>query len=232
MTSAEASEGSGGALKRNAFAAAVCLALLLCACGAKTAPVSETESAAAPAVSASAPAAEPSSPAAEPQENAASAEEAPEVQETETAASKEERAPAAEQPILSEENEPEEPAPAEEESAVLQMKIGEVAVAVGWEENEAVAALRRLCRESPLRISMEMYGGFEQVGPLGASLPRNDAQTVTAAGDIVLYSGDQLVVFYGSNSWSYTRLGHITDKSAEELAALLGNGNVTVTLSA
>ena len=76
-----------------------------------------------------------------------------------------------------------------------------------------------------------MYGGFEQVGPIGQSLPRNDEQTTTSSGDIVLYSGNQIVVFYGSNSWSYTRLGRITDKTASELAELLGNGDVTITIS-
>ena len=78
---------------------------------------------------------------------------------------------------------------------------------------------------------MSMYGGFEQVGSIGTALPQNDVQTTTTAGDIVLYSGDQMVVFYGSNTWAYTRLGHITDKTQAELAELLSNGNVTVTLS-
>ncbi|MBQ7565611.1 MAG: hypothetical protein IJT18_00690, partial [Oscillospiraceae bacterium] len=39
------------------------------------------------------------------------------------------------------------------------------------------------------------------------------------------------VVFYGSNSWAYTRLGHVTDKTAAEMAELLGNGNVTIEIS-
>ena len=78
---------------------------------------------------------------------------------------------------------------------------------------------------------MSMYGGFEQVGSLGTSLPRDDKQITTNAGDIVLYSGNQIVVFYGSNSWAYTRLGRITDKTASEMADLLGNGNVRITIS-
>ena len=77
---------------------------------------------------------------------------------------------------------------------------------------------------------MSMYGGFEQVGPIGASLPRSDVQTVTEAGDIVLYAGNQIVIFYGSNSWSYTRLGRITDQTLD-LKELLGNGDVEITLS-
>ena len=121
----------------------------------------------------------------------------------------------------------------EEEPAVktLTMKIGDTTVAVDWEENESVAALRELVKDKPLTVQMSMYGGFEQVGSLGTSLPRNDSQTTTAAGDIVLYSGNQIVVFYGSNSWAYTRLGHVTDKTAAEMAELLGNGNVTIEIS-
>ena len=121
----------------------------------------------------------------------------------------------------------------EEEPAVktLTMKIGSTTVIVDWEDNESVAALRELVKDKPLTVQMSMYGGFEQVGSLGTSLPRNDSQTTTAAGDIVLYSGNQIVVFYGSNSWAYTRLGHVTDKTATEMAELLGNGNVTIEIS-
>ena len=113
---------------------------------------------------------------------------------------------------------------------MLQMKIGDTDVAVVWEENESVNALKNLCESSPLTIRMSMYGGFEQVGPIGQNLPRNDRQTTTQAGDIVLYSGNQIVVFYGSNSWSYTRLGHISNRSAREMEELLGRGDVTITI--
>ncbi len=105
-------------------------------------------------------------------------------------------------------------------------------VAVDWEANESVEALRKLCAEQPLVIEMSMYGGFEQVGAVGTSLPRNDDQTTTQAGDIVLYSGNQIVIFYGSNSWAYTRLGRVSDRDAAGMTALLGNGNVTITISA
>ena len=116
-----------------------------------------------------------------------------------------------------------------EESTMLMM-VGDMSVEVDWEENESVEALKELAAED-LTIEMSMYGGFEQVGSIGQSLPRNDTQTTTASGDIVLYSGDQLVVFYGSNTWAYTRLGKIVDKTPEEMEELLGNGDVTITLS-
>ncbi|MBQ9510742.1 MAG: hypothetical protein IJR55_03500 [Clostridia bacterium] len=116
------------------------------------------------------------------------------------------------------------------EMKTLKLKIGDTRVAVVWEENESVAALAKLVKDKPLTVSMSMYGGFEQVGSLGTSIPRNDKNTTTCAGDIVLYSGNQIVLFYGSNSWAYTRLGHIVDKTAEEMTRLLGSGDVTVTL--
>ena len=116
-----------------------------------------------------------------------------------------------------------------EEMRIL-MKIDDEIVTVAWEDNEAVATLMENLQEQPLSIQMSMYGGFEQVGSLGTNLPREDEQTTTQAGDIVLYSGNQMVVFYGSNSWAYTRLGKITDKSAKELKELLGSKDVIITL--
>ena len=81
----------------------------------------------------------------------------------------------------------------------------------------------------PLTVKMSMYGGFEQVGPVGRSIVSNDEQITTEAGDIVLYARDRIVIFYGSNSWSYTRLGHI-ELSKDEMTGLLSGSDVTVTL--
>ena len=119
-----------------------------------------------------------------------------------------------------------------EETADMNMTIGGTAVTVAWEDNPSVEALKELCADGPRTIQLHMYGGFEQVGDIGKSLPRDDRQTTTQAGDIVLYAGDQMVVFYGSNSWAYTRLGHITDQTADGMRQLLGNGDVTVTVTA
>ena len=118
----------------------------------------------------------------------------------------------------------------EEEKPMLRMKINDTPVEVDWEDNESVAALKELAADG-LTIRMSMYGGFEQVGPIGRRLPSSDEQTSTSSGDIVLYSGDQLVVFYGSNSWAYTRMGHSTDQTPEQMRELLGNGDVTITLT-
>ena len=108
----------------------------------------------------------------------------------------------------------------------MRLLIGETEVPVTWEDNASVEALREL---RPLTIQLSMYGGFEQVGSIGQSIVRDDKQTTTNYGDIVLYSGNQIVVFYGSNSWAYTKLGHI-DLSQQEMSELLGGGNVSITL--
>ena len=111
----------------------------------------------------------------------------------------------------------------------MKLLIGETEVPVVWEENNSVKALKALAEKEPLTIPMSMYGGFEQVGPIGQSIVRDDKQTTTEAGDIVLYSGNQIVIFYGSNSWAYTRLGHV-ELSQKELENLLGNRDVELTL--
>jgi hypothetical protein len=115
--------------------------------------------------------------------------------------------------------------PHKEEQA-MKMYINEEEIPVQWEDNETVKALSELL---PLEIEMSMYGGFEQVGSIGKKLPRNDVQLETRSGDIVLYAGDQLVVFYGSNSWAYTKLGKI-DLNEDKLKDLLGNGDVKIAL--
>ncbi len=114
------------------------------------------------------------------------------------------------------------------ETTEMQMMINNEFIKVEWESNESVEMLKKMTEKGPLTIQMSMYGGFEQVGPIGRKLPRKDTKIQTRAGDIVLYSGNQMVVFYGSNTWEYTKLGHITDRTAEELEELLGNGDVTI----
>ncbi len=118
---------------------------------------------------------------------------------------------------------------AEEEILNMKVQIGGSVFTATLEENEAVNALVEMMEEAPVVIEMSDYSGFEKVGPLGTSLPTSNSQTTTQAGDIVLYNGNQIVIFYGSNSWSYTRLGHIDDLTGWE--ETLGSGDVTITFS-
>ena len=97
------------------------------------------------------------------------------------------------------------------------------------EQNSAVSALVQMMENGPVTLQLSDYAGFEKVGPLGQSLPASNSQTTTQSGDIVLYQGNQIVMFYGSNSWSYTRIGRIDDLTGWEEA--LGSGDVTVPLS-
>ena len=101
-------------------------------------------------------------------------------------------------------------------------------------ENEATRTLVAALQESPITYEADDYGGFEKVGGLGRSLPTSNQQITTEAGDVILYSGNQIVLFYGSNTWSYTRLGRIQYTTLDELKSFLkaGQGRISVTLSA
>ena len=100
-------------------------------------------------------------------------------------------------------------------------------------DNAATQTLVAALQEGDITYEAHDYGGFEKVGALGRSLPTNDTQTTTQAGDVILYNGNQIVLFYGSNSWSYTRLGRMEYSSQAELESFLkaGQGNVMVKLS-
>ncbi len=111
----------------------------------------------------------------------------------------------------------------------MTLQIGNSSFTATLENNPAVDAFVEMMNDSSIIIQMNDYSGFEKVGSLGTNLPADDKQTTTHAGDIVLYNGNQIVIFYGSNAWSYTRLGKIDDLSGWEDA--LGSGDITVTFS-
>lgn len=112
---------------------------------------------------------------------------------------------------------------------ILLLTIDGTAVDVQWENNAAVTELYALAQNA-ITVNTSAYGGFEQVGSLPQSFSRSDAQMTTQPGDIVLYSGNQLVVFFGTNSWSYTKLGRISGLSADELTVLLDKEQTVIEL--
>lgn len=116
-----------------------------------------------------------------------------------------------------------------ENVSTINVSVGNSTFTAVLEKNEAVTSFVKLMQKNPVTIQMSDYAGFEKVGTLGTSLPTSNSQTTTQPGDIVLYQGNQIVIFYGSNSWSYTRLGHIADLTGWEDA--LGSGDITVTFS-
>ncbi|MDE6529935.1 MAG: hypothetical protein K2K96_04095 [Lachnospiraceae bacterium] len=112
----------------------------------------------------------------------------------------------------------------------MKLYINDQEIPVIWEDNETVLELMEQAANSDITVQMSMYSDNEQVGPLGKDYTRDDKQTTTHNGDIVLYSGNQIVVFYGSNSWAYTRLGKM-DIPQDEVNELLSNGDVELKLS-
>ena len=98
-------------------------------------------------------------------------------------------------------------------------------------DSRAAESFAELLAKGSVTVQMHGYGGFEQVGSLPKSLPRNDTQISTEPGDIMLYQGNQVVIFYGTNSWAYTRLGKITGVSQDELRKIFGAGNVRADFS-
>ena len=101
------------------------------------------------------------------------------------------------------------------------------------EDNEATKALVAVLSEASITYEARDYGGFEKVGSLGLTLPANNSQITTQPGDVILYNSNQIVQFYGSNTWSYTRIGKMQYESLDELKSFLkaGEGNISVTLS-
>lgn len=116
----------------------------------------------------------------------------------------------------------------EEKEIDMKLFIDKKELKVDWEENDSVKALKELSLDT-LSITMHEYGGFEQTGPIGQSIPSNDSQMNVVPGDIVLYNGNAISVFYRPSSWSYTKLGHILLEE-EELNALLHVASVTFIL--
>ena len=101
------------------------------------------------------------------------------------------------------------------------------------EDNEATKALVAVLSEASITYEARDYGGFEKVGSLGLTLPANNSKITTQPGDVILYNSNQIVQFYGSNTWSYTRIGKMQYESLDELKSFLkaGEGNISVTLS-
>ena len=98
-------------------------------------------------------------------------------------------------------------------------------------DNSSADAFLELLKTGDITIEMHDYGSFEKVGPLGTVLPRNDEQITTEPGDVILYQGNQVTIYYDVNSWSFTRLGKVQGLSRTELKEILGDGNAVITFS-
>lgn len=117
----------------------------------------------------------------------------------------------------------------DQEGAMLKITVGDQELLATFADNSSAEEFRELLSQGPVTISMEDYGGFEKVGPLGTTLTRNDARITTQPGDVILYQGNQITIYYGTNTWNFTRLAKINDST--DLQAKLGTGTVQVTFS-
>ncbi len=104
-------------------------------------------------------------------------------------------------------------------------------LSVSAEDNSSADAFLDLLKAGDVQVNMHDYGGFEKVGDLGTELPRNDSRITTEPGDVILYQGNQVTIYYDVNSWSFTRLGKVQGLSREELKKILGDGNAVVVFS-
>jgi hypothetical protein len=118
-----------------------------------------------------------------------------------------------------------------EENMKIRIIIGERELTATLVKNSSTDALIELLKAGPVTIDMHDYGNMEKVGSLGKNLPTNDERITTESGDLILYQGNAFVIYYAPNTWSFTRLGKIDGVTREALKTILGNGNVTVTLS-
>ena len=138
-------------------------------------------------------------------------------------------------PELSQEQKKDNPEESKDDTMPGEIKItvSGKTLPVKIEDNKATKALVAALREASITYEAYDYGGFEKVGPLGRTLPASDTQITTQAGDVILYNANQIVLFYGSNSWSYTRIGKILYATLDELKSFLkaGEGNISVSLS-
>ena len=116
-----------------------------------------------------------------------------------------------------------------QEETMLKITVGDQELLATFADNSSAEAFRDLLAQGPVTISMDDYGGFEKVGSLGTTLTRNDTRITTQPGDVILYQGNQITIYYGTNTWNFTRLAKINDST--DLQAKLGTGTVQVTFS-
>ncbi|MCR5709359.1 MAG: hypothetical protein K6G79_02630 [Bacteroidales bacterium] len=116
------------------------------------------------------------------------------------------------------------------QTMTIEITAGGKTITATLADNATAKALAEKLKSGSLTVEMKA-NGFEHYGPLGFSLERHDEQIAAVSGDIMLYNGNNICVFYGSNSWSYTPLGKVAGKTAEELKAFFGIGTVSVTYS-
>lgn len=120
--------------------------------------------------------------------------------------------------------------PTQEEEPMLKLTIGEHTIHAALADNTAANQLKELLQNGPIAMPASNYGGFEKVCELGTNLDTEDEQTTTVPGDIMLWAGDHIVIFYGSNTWAYTRLAWVVGEDIHKLEVALSGTETEVTI--
>lgn len=123
------------------------------------------------------------------------------------------------------------PPTGQEEKSLLSLKVNGRQVLVRWEDSRTIQALVARVKEGPIQIHTERYGQFEQVGQFPFNLPSSDVYGAAKPGDIMLYQGEHMVLFFGEHAWSYTKLGAITGMGTGELQRLLDRPEAQIELT-
>lgn len=111
----------------------------------------------------------------------------------------------------------------------LEISVGRQTFYAKFEGNVSAKAFAGyLAGKSELALDMEDYGNFEKVAEIDTTLPRSDRQITAVPGDVILYLGNHVTIYYGTNSWNFTRLARIENANAAMLQKVLGEGNVQV----
>ena len=113
----------------------------------------------------------------------------------------------------------------------LKIHVNDTTFTATLEENSSAKAFAEFLAQGDMTLDMHDYGSFEKVADLPRSFPRNDTQIDTDAGDIILYQGNSITIYYDKNSWNFTRLARIDNVNKKRLQQILGKGNVKATFS-
>ena len=120
-----------------------------------------------------------------------------------------------------------------ERTTTLYLSIGGVTKSATLVSNSSTEALVAQLQKGDITYEAHDYGDFEKVGALGYTFPQNNEQINTEPGDLILYQGSNLCIYYDTNSWNFTRIGKLDNMTQADIKTWVkaGGGNVNVTLS-
>ena len=109
----------------------------------------------------------------------------------------------------------------------LVVNVGEKAFSIAPADNSSAEEFLERVNQGGLTIDMYDYGDFEKVGDLPWDLPVNDEKITTVPGDVILYQGDKITIYYDENTWNFTKLGHLNATTEEIQEAFGGQDDLT-----